>query len=362
MLDGKLNVCFIPGTPFASCDEFTREVVGGISVDYAVTAFKNYNWNPTCITDAYKDGAFDACDVLLGKVGNIEAARYGGGEGFDIAPPYFSSRISLLYASEFDSSTGWGFLEPFSLYVWVIIWISVVVSSLAAMLISKGKKMSFIRTAPTAMVGATRLYDKIDASYFQHMLSISMAIYSTVVFSLYSSNLLLFSFFKQGKAKKLSDYTLISPWTHEWLARRDFPANEYGRMSVVADTTGAIEETVVDLLRRGTHALLLEKVVLDGVCGVEPDLCIHRVDSLRTTFFPFVRRAVMEMEGMYENITLASGLFGDAVHYKMLCQDETPLGTPSGVSFLDVWGLFALVGGGVGIVIVLKIFYIVTGR
>ena len=362
MIDGVLNVCFVPGVPFATCDASTGEVIDGLSVEYAISAFGNYSWHPTCVQHSTARNAFTACDVLLGKVGNIEAARYGGGDGFDVAPPYFASRVSIIYASEFDRATGWGFLEPFTANVWVAVWISVVVSSLAAMLISRGRKMSFIRAAPTAMVGASRLYSETDASYFQHMLSIAMAIYSTIVFSLYSSNLLLFAFFKEGRAKKLSEYTIIAPWTHEWLARRDFPANAFDRAPVTDGLTGKIKESAIELLRRGTHALLMERVVLDGICGAEPDLWVHRVESLRTTFFPFVRSAVMGMDGMYAALAHASRNFTRSENYEMKCLDETPLGAPAGASFFDMWGLFVMVGGGAAIVIVFKLFYVCMER
>lgn len=357
----KLNVCFVPGTPFATCDRFTGEVIDGLSVEYAVSAFSNFSWHPTCVQHSTARGAFDACDVLLGKVGNLEAARYGGGEGFDVGPPYFVSRVSILYAIEFGASTGWGFLEPFTANVWVVVWISVVVSSLAAMMISRGRKMSFIRTAPTAMVGASRLYSETDASYFQHVLSIAMAIYSTIVFSLYSSNLLLFAFFKEGRAKKLSRYTIIAPWTHEWLAKRDFPANEFEHVPVTDGLTGEVKESAIDLLRRGTHALLMERIVLDGICGAEPGLWARGVESLRTTFFPFVRSAVMEMDGMYAALVRASGNFTRSAKYATPCP-EPPFGAPTGASFSDTWGLFVLVGGSAVVVVVFKLFCMWSGR
>ena len=350
--NGTLNVCFVPGVPLVSCDAATGRVLGGIAVDYAASALRNRSWISTCIHHTLNADALVACDVVLGKVGNLESARYGGGEGFEMAPPYLSSHVSMLYASEYHAPSGWGFLQPFDLSAWLVIWISVVGSGLAALLISRGRRMSFIRTAPTAMIGATRLYAEYDASYFQHAISVAMAIYSTVVFALYSSNLILFTFYRQGTWKKISEYVVVAPWTHEWLARRDFPVNAFERRDVVNVLTGDVDESTLELLRRGTHALLMERVVLDRICGVEPNMWIHSVSSMRTIFFPFVRPGV---QGLREDLALASRNFSEMLDYEPMCANEAASSAPTGTGFHDVWGLFALMGGCVAVILSIRI-------
>ena len=347
-----LIVCFVPGDPMAFCDARSGEVLGGMSVDYATLALGDRPWVAFCIQNA-TSAILSTCDLLLGKVGNIEATRYGAGLDFYAGPPYISSRLYLLYAYETPETNGWEFLRPFSFSVWMYIWISVVASGVAAMLIARGKKYSFIRTAPTAMIGVSRLYDETDASYFQHALSIAMALYSTVVFSLYSSNLLMFAFFKQYSTKKISDYTIISPWTHTWIARRDFPTNVFERVNVFDEKTGFVEESAIDLLRAGKHALLLERMTLDNVCGKEQNLWIHPVDSVRSIFFPFYKNA-----SILPDLTRASMEYATKIAdtYARQCPDESDMKVPTGVEFIDVWGLFAIVGGAMGIVLVYKFF------
>ena len=336
-----MDICYVPGRPLVLC--YNKSVIGGVAVDFLEGKLQPYAHSNRCIQSIYQ-GISEGCSVISGRVDTLRISRIRetAFANYSLAQPFAASEVSIIFATTRETPA-FIFFKPFTLVVWVVLMSSICVAIVSILCINRGMfvNKTIVRDALTSFLGYTRLYKGSGTSYYQHGVSMATAVFSVVVVSLYSSNLIARAYITQLQTPDFTSKPILYDRTgFKWYLdlHRDYVKV---RADVLGDY-GTLNATVIDLVARGENYLILENILMEGICSPTHDTLFSSVVSkLRTTYLPLVRNDVAP--DVFDRLVYTSnGLVFYPNSAACLYPDTSSL---KGLDLRESWVVFATLAG-----------------
>ena len=356
------TLCYVLGKPLVECH--ADGTVSGVSVDYLNGKLGGTSeFDVSCVAGV-AEGVARGCDVIAGWASTYSFARIPKAvfELYSIGQTYTGSAYSILFAPQFDDAS-FIFFRPFTTGVWVLLIASIAVAVLAMVFVNSSttRRASVTRDGFMSLLGYSRLYKGKDASYFQHSISVLTAIFSVIVVSMYSSNLVARSYISNQQTPDLTSKKIAyqSGGSSRWFAEMYKEHRTFGADTVLP--TGSPNVTFFEGAARGEYFVVTDTLFVDALCEEAPHLSLISTDvfGLTKAYAPLVRNSVREDVFRALVYEPAMTLFHAREEPACFLQNESYV---KGFGVYETWSVFVLVGGAAVALVLAKFVFVFAGR
>jgi hypothetical protein len=357
-----MRLCYVAGEPLARCHG--NGDVTGLAVDYIENKLGGTSeFDVTCANGSMA-ALMNGCDIISGTVNTYVLSRIPSVvyDEYSIGQAFAGSSFAVVFAPQFDDSS-FIFFRPFSSGVWILLAAATVVAVLAMIFVrsSTTRRASATRDGIMSLLGYSRLYKGKDPSYFQHAISILTAIFSVIIVSMYSSNLVARSYISSQQTPDLTTKTVAY---QRGRASRWFAKTYPEHVSFEADVTlpdGSPNVTLFEGVERGEYFVFTDTLVVDALCAARPDMSLIAADifGLTMAYAPLVKNTVRSDVFAALVYEPAMNMFHARAERACFHQNEAYV---RGFGVYDTWTIFTFVGSAAAALVVVKLAFVLVGR
>lgn len=352
----SMEVCYLPAAPLASCGEDGGVV--GIAVDYVRSKMDGLGaYVETCFVDGLYAAAARGCHVIIGTLNTYEITRDFGSSlaNYTVGNPYAATKGSTLFANENPGPPPFFFLEPFSWGAWLLVLASFALAGLTIRVL-RGERSQTppLRDAVLAMAGYARLFEADGGTFWEDVVSAATAVFSVVLVSIYSSNMVSRGYIATQTTPDFYSKPLLydTGCSSKWYV--DLRSGYEGRRGIdLFDERGRPNSSILDGVARGEYFASIYDIYLSGACDRRATVSSAAVRGWRTSFFPAVLTENVSAD-VFRAFVIDSVADTFYVGGKRPCLEGDPDGV-EGLTFVDTWTGFAILGGVVAILVAWKV-------